>query len=88
MAKRSFKFWIGVILLVTNQPIGWGGIAICTALALKTGKKGFYGALAGIIYTLSWGLLFLGGWLAGPEGIQMVKQTFAKLKNLWRSKKN
>ena len=84
MAKRSLKFWLGVTLLVTNQPLGWGGMAICAALAYKTGEKKLYMTAGGIIYALSWVMLLLGGFLAGPEGILLVKQIFAKIKDLGR----
>ncbi len=77
----SLKFWIGIILLVTNQPFGWGAMLLCSALAVKTKKKIFY--LLGIgIYALSWGMLGLGFLLAGPEGIKYSRNL---LKELWVS---
>lgn len=77
----SLKFWIGIILLVTNQPLGWGSMLLCSALAVKTKKKFFY--LLGIgAYALSWGMLGLGFLLAGPEGVRYSRSL---LKGLWVS---
>lgn len=77
----SFNFWIGVILLVTNQPFGWGAMLLCSALAVRTKKKFFYFLGLGA-YALSWGMLGLGFLLAGPEGIQYSRDL---LKGLWTS---
>jgi hypothetical protein len=77
----SLKFWIGIILLVTNQPLGWGAMLVCSALAVKTKKKFFYFLGVGA-YALSWGMLGLGFLLAGPEGIQYSRNL---LKGLWMS---
>lgn len=75
----SLKFWIGIVLLVTNQPFGWGAMLLCSILAVKTKKKFFY--LVGVgIYALSWGMLGLGFLLAGPEGIQYSRNL---LRELW-----
>ena len=78
MDKRSLKFWTGIILLTTNQFIGWGGVALCTVLALKTGDKKFWVTTGVVIYAVSWVMLLLGGVLAGPEGVALIKQLFAK----------
>ncbi len=75
----SLKFWIGIILLVTNQPFGWGAMILCGALAIKTKKKFFY-FLGLAVYALSWGMLGLGFLLAGPEGIKYSRDL---LKSLW-----
>lgn len=77
----SFKFWIGIILLVTNQPFGWGAMLLCSALAVKTKKKFFYFLGIGA-YALSWGMLGLGVLLAGPEGVKYSRNL---LKGLWMS---
>lgn len=82
MAKRSFKFWTGIILLTTNQLIGWGGVVFCGLMAAKTGKKSFWITTGVVIYAISWAMVPLGVVLAGPEGVTMVKQLFAKSK-LW-----
>jgi hypothetical protein len=78
LSKQSLKFRIGVFFLIVNIPLGYGGIALGAYLVAKTGNKGYL-ALSGIIYGLSWGLLFLGAYLAGPEGMALVKNTWKKI---------
>ncbi|MFH1238519.1 MAG: hypothetical protein V1653_00230 [bacterium] len=78
MPKHSLKFWIGVVFLIINIPLGYGGFALAFYLVAKTGNKSYL-ALGGIIYGLSWGLLFLGAYLAGPEGVTLVKNTWRKI---------
>lgn len=78
MSKHSLKFWIGVIFLIINIPLGYGGFALAVYLVAKTGNKSYL-ALGGIIYTVSWGILFLGAYLAGPEGVTLVKNTWRKI---------
>ena len=77
--KKSKRFWIGIILLVTNQPFGWGGMLISNALALKTHNI-FYTYLGFGIYALSWGMLALGALLAGPQGKIWIKKAYNKVK--------
>jgi len=75
----SLKFWIGIILLITNQPLGWGAMLICNALTIKHHNALF--SFLGIgAYALSWGILGLGLFMAGPEGI---KYSRSLLKKLW-----
>lgn len=69
----SPKFIIGMVLLFTNQIFGWGGIFLFSYLAKKTGKK-FYYIIGGAVYAFSWGMLALGVYLAGPEGIRIVRK--------------
>jgi len=71
MEKFSTKFIIGIILLVTNQPIGWAGLIACAYIAKKTKKKIFYAA-GTLIYVLSWGMVAAGLALCGPEGLKLV----------------
>src|SRR5512138_2696744 len=77
MEQYSTRFIVGMVLLTTNQFVGWGGIALCAYLAKKTCKK-VYALWGTIIYALSWGMLFLGAWLAGPEGLRIAKKYAAK----------
>jgi len=77
MPDLTPRFITGMILLVTNQPVGWGGIIYFSYLAKKTGKK-IYIALGTVIYAVSWGMLALGAVLAGPEGLAIVKDTTKK----------
>ena len=66
-----------MVLLLTNQVVGWGGLIISAYLGKKTGKKAFYAA-GTAVYAISWGMLALGAYLAGPEGIALVKGLFKK----------
>ena len=75
----SLKFWIGIILLITNQPLGWGAMLIWNAIAIDKSNALF--SFLGIgTYALSWGMVGLGLLLAGPEGI---KYSRSLLKKLW-----
>ena len=75
----SLKFWIGIILLIINQPLGWGAMLICNALTIE--KHNVLFSFLGIgAYALSWGILGLGLLMAGPEGI---KYSRSLLKKLW-----
>ena len=76
---KNKRFWIGIILLVTNQPIGWGGMIIANALALKHHNI-FYTYLGFGIYALSWGMLGLGVLLAGQQGKIWLKEIYQKIK--------
>jgi len=82
MHDFSVKFTIGMILLATNQAVGWGGIIYFAYLAKKTGKK-IYIAAGTVIYIVSWGMLALGMMLAGPEGLALIKKLFAVYR--WQS---
>ncbi|MHB8137404.1 MAG: hypothetical protein ACYDGO_03340 [Smithellaceae bacterium] len=71
--KRSLRFKIGVFLLVVNTPIGYGGGALAAVIGLKTRHPTLGAALGVGIYFLSWNMLGLGIWMAGPEGVKLVK---------------
>jgi len=79
MGNHSIAFWFGVGLLAINPIIGWGGAALCSYLAIKTKRKRFYAILGITVYSVSWALLLIGGWLAGPEGYILVKNLFLKI---------
>lgn len=70
--KLNLKFIVGVILLATNQPLGWGAMLLSGAIALKTGKTFFYFIGIGA-YALSWVMLGVGLFLAGKEGLPYLK---------------
>ena len=76
----SLKTWIGIILLVANQPLGAGALLICNVIAIK--KHNVFFSFLGIgAYALSWGMLGLGLLLAGPEGMRYAR---GLLRRLWR----
>ena len=69
---KSWRFKLGVALIVVNVPLGWGAGAVGAALAAFTHRKAWL--VAGVAaYVLSWGLLGLGVLLAGPDGVKAVK---------------
>jgi hypothetical protein len=69
---------IGVILIVTNVPVGWGGALLCGYYGKKTGKKFFY-VLSGIIYVLSWGMLSLGVFLCGKTYARHIIENYVEV---------
>jgi hypothetical protein len=71
--KRSLRFKIGVFLLVVNTPFGYGGGALAAAIGVKIGQPALGVGLGVGVYILSWIMLGLGIWMAGPEGVQLVK---------------
>ena len=88
--KFSLKFWIGIVLLTTNQPLGWGAMLACDAIAIdKHNEFFFYLGIA--LYSLSWGLLGLGVLLAGPEGVRysrlLLKKSRERLSLFFKGKK-
>jgi uncharacterized membrane protein (DUF485 family) len=76
--KRSLRFKIGVFFLVVNMPFGFGGGFLAAAIGVKKGQPKF-GLVLGVgIYILSWIMLGLGIWMAGPEGVQLAKDLCKK----------
>ena len=79
---RSFRglspmAFTGLVLLEINVPFGWGGAAICEAMAVRSGDHRW--AVAGVaVYALSWGMVGLGLLMAG-------RQVQGNLKRRWRS---
>ena len=71
--KRSLRFKIGVFFLLVNMPFGYGGGALAAAIGVKIGQPALGVGLGVGVYILSWILLGLGIWMAGPEGVQLVK---------------
>lgn len=80
---RSLKFKIGVFFLLFNIPFGYGGGALVALIGAKMGKAAVGAALGVGIYILSWGMLGLGIVMAGPEGVQLVKD----LRQKWFGRK-
>jgi hypothetical protein len=73
MHGYSWGFITGVILLLTNQIVGWGGVALCAYLGKRTARKAFFAYGTGL-YACSWVMLIAGVVLAGPEGIMTLKK--------------
>jgi len=64
----SLRFYIGIVLLTTNQPLGWAALLICNTIAIDK-QSIFFTYLGFALYALTWGMMGLGVVLAGPEGI-------------------
>ncbi|MHB9154158.1 MAG: hypothetical protein ACYC5N_00530 [Endomicrobiales bacterium] len=73
MEGYSLQLILGMVLLLANPPVAWGGVALCAYLAKRTGKKIYYG-FGTALYVVSWGMLALGAFLAGSEGVSLVKK--------------
>ncbi len=76
--KPSFKFKLGILLLIASQLLGWGGMAFFCSLALKTGKP-FICFFGFVLYAVSWGMLGFCVLLTGREGIPYVRNLLKKL---------
>ena len=81
--KRSLRFKIGVFFLVINLPFGYGGGALVSAIGVKMGQPALGAGFGIVIYIISWIMLGMGIWMAGPEGVQLVKD----LRKKWFSVK-
>jgi hypothetical protein len=81
--KCSLRFKIGVFFLVVNTPFGYGGGILAAAIGVKMGQPRFGVSLGVGIYIFSWIMLGLGIWMAGPEGVQLVKD----LRKKWFGRK-
>jgi hypothetical protein len=77
----SIKFWVGIILLISNQPVGWGAMFIGHTISFNK-QDALYAFLGMGTYVFSWGMLGLGLLMAGPEG---VKYSRSLIKKLWNS---
>ncbi len=77
--KHTFRFKLGIFLLVINMPFGLGGAALCGWLAIRTGQTGFFSALAAGIYGSSWIMFLAGIWLAGRQGIDYSRQLMRRM---------
>lgn len=73
----GLRFRIGVLLLIINFPFGYIGLAIGTALFAKT-HHFFWQAVGLGYYALSWAMLGLGVWMAGPAGKRIAIETGRK----------
>jgi len=79
--KFSLRFYVGILLLMANQPLGWLALLICNALAIGRHSI-FFTYLGFTLYALSWVVLGVGVLLAGPEGVRYSRLL---MKRGWRS---
>ena len=75
----SLKFWIGILLLITNQPLGWGAMLIGNTLSINK-QDALFSYLGIGTYAFSWGMLGLGLLMAGPGGVKYSRSLIRKLR--------
>ena len=75
--KTTLAFKVGLIFLLINIPVGYGGFALGTSIYYATGKSYWLWIGSGA-YAISWVLLGAGIALAGPAGV-------AYMKDFWKS---
>jgi len=71
------RFYIGILLLTVNQPLGWAALLICNAVALAK-KSLFFSCLGFSAYALTWVMMGLGFLLAGPQGLRYSRLLLAR----------
>jgi hypothetical protein len=82
--RTGFRFKLGLVLIVANWPVGYGGAAVALAWGRATGQDKLGALIAAVLYALSWGMLGAGVLLAGKEGLARTKEWGAHLKNKFR----
>ncbi|MBW2599182.1 MAG: hypothetical protein JRC60_03600 [Deltaproteobacteria bacterium] len=73
--KFSLRFWIGIVLLTTNQPLGWGAMLVCNTIAINKHNEFFF-YLGIALYALSWGMLGLVFSPSAEEGMAVFCSSF------------
>ncbi|MBN2283171.1 MAG: hypothetical protein JXO48_04710 [Deltaproteobacteria bacterium] len=77
--KHPYRFWVGIILLTTNQPLGWAAMLVCDSFAIQ--RHSMFPAYLGItLYGISWIMLGIGVLLAGPEGVRYARNFYRRLR--------
>ena len=71
---HSLRFRLGLFLMLASFPFGYGGAALAAVVGHATGHAARGLAWGVGIYILSWGMLGLGLGMAGPGGMQRVKE--------------
>ncbi|MDI6756894.1 MAG: hypothetical protein QME32_02610 [Endomicrobiia bacterium] len=71
MTSAQLRFIVGIILLLSNQLVGWGGMLLFGNLARKTGRRMYY-FLGVAVYAVSWAMLMVGVYLVGRERARAV----------------
>jgi hypothetical protein len=79
----TLRFRVGVLLLIINIPFGYASVAVGAALFAKTHRVlwqavGFGG------YALSWAMLGLGLWMAGPEEKRLAREALRSFINRFK----
>lgn len=72
MNSPRLRSLLGVALLLSNSPFGWGCVAAAGWLATRTSEPRWL-ALGAVGYAISWGMLGLAVLLLGREGVVAVR---------------
>ncbi|MBP5671415.1 MAG: hypothetical protein K5787_12225 [Lentisphaeria bacterium] len=93
-SSGSFWYKLGLWLFGLNWFVGYGGIAICTALASATSRKGWL-VMGGVCYAVSWAMLGIGTLLLGAEAknrligdFKRQLKAFKRLRNISSTNSN
>ena len=66
------RFRLGIFLLVVNMPLGYLCLPLGVYVGHNIGKKG--GVVVGVVcYALTWLMMGLGVYLAGPRGVHLTR---------------
>ena len=79
--KYRFYTLVGLLFVLLNVPLGWGGAALFSLIAAYQQKPFFY-KIAGGCYVISWVMLGLGIVLAGRDTVRAFQ---ARIPRSWRA---
>jgi len=82
--RSGFRFKLGLVLIVANWPVGYGGAALALAWGRATGQDKRGVMIATGVYILSWVMLGAGLLLAGKEGLARASELGALVRNWFR----
>ncbi len=77
------RFTTGLFLLLGNFPFGYGGLALCGAIAAAR-KSNAWAIAGGACYVISWMMLGLGILLVGPDMYHFVSRNTKIKVRAWR----
>ena len=80
----GFRFKLGLVLIVANWPVGFGGMTLALAWGHATGRDKLGAVVATVVYVFSWVMLGAGILLAGKEGPAHAKKWGVHVKNKFR----
>ena len=71
---------IGISILFLSFFVGWGGVAACSAIYLRSNNT-IWLKLAGFLYIFSWALVLLSLIVGGKEAYSQFKSIINRVKN-------
>ena len=79
----STRFWVGIVFLLTNVPIGYTLLGIGSLMAAVT-KNPKWAIIGTIGYVISWGMLLLSFILLGKKSFKTAHQVVRGKFKAWR----